>query len=198
MSGIARFAVLTAALLPLFGALSSSVSATTWHNAGGTNFTATGGFGTLSVTGAQLRWTGWDMTGNAPTLSTALTYTIAGNSTITGFTISGIPFSPSCGYTITLTNAALNHVFTGNMDLTCSIADTSGTKVCHLEGLTPVHYRNAETGLAAQLTLTTSTTLRLTNGGAGVNCPLGAGEATHMTQQTFNVTSSPAPTIVRT
>jgi hypothetical protein len=97
-----------------------------------------------------------------------------------------------------VTNAAVNHIFSGNADATCNVLDTSQTKVCHIEGSTPGTYRNPETGLTAQLVLTTSTTLRTTNGDATHNCPLGAGEPSHLTQQTFNVTSSPAPTIVRT
>jgi hypothetical protein len=198
MSRIARFGVLVAALMSLFAVLSSSAGATQWHNAGGTNFTGTAGVGTLSVTGVNLSCTGADATGDAPAFSSALTYAATGTATFTGCKISGIPHSVTCSYSLTVTNAAVNHVFTGSADATCDVRDTSGFKVCHIEGSTPGTYRNAETGLTAQLVLTTSTTLRTTNGDATHNCPLGAGEPAHLTPQTFNVTSSPAPTIVRT
>jgi hypothetical protein len=198
MSRISRSAVLVAALTSLFAALSSSAGATTWHNRGGTNFTATGGAATLSVTGVQLRWTNSDLTGTAPALSTALTYAIPMTSNWTGLTISGIPYTSHCNYTFTTTNAAVNHIFSGSMDVTCEVRDPAGQKVCHIEGQTPTTYRNPETGLGAQFVPATSTTLRTTNGSASASCPLGAGEPTHLTQQAFNVTSSPAPTIVRT
>jgi hypothetical protein len=197
MSRITRFAVLAAALMSLFAVLSSSAGATTWHNRGGTSFTGTGGAGTLSVTGVQLRCAASDATGTAPAFSTSLTYVVTGTVAFTGCSI-GIPLSIDCAYSLTVTNAAVNHIFSGNADATCDVRDTSGSKICHIEGSTPASYRNPETGLTAQLVLTTSTTLRMTNGDATHNCPLGAGEPAHLTQQTLSVTSSPAPTIVRT
>jgi hypothetical protein len=197
MSRIARFAVLTAALVSLLGVVSSA-GAVTWHNTGGTVFAATGGASTLTVTNVQLRCTGLDLSGDAPTLSSAATYSMSGTWTSTGCSIFGLPYTVGCGYSLTLDSVAANHVFSGPVDVTCEVRDSSGTKVCHIEGQTPGAYRNNETGLGAQVTLFTSTTLRTTNGGAGVNCPLQAGHPAHLSAQVLNVTSSPAPTIVRT
>jgi hypothetical protein len=198
MSRIARFGVLVAALMSLFAVLSSSAGATTWHNTGSTNFTGTGGGGTLSVTGVNLTCSSSHATGDAPPLSFALTYVAAGTATFTGCKISGIPHSVDCSYALTVTNAAVNHIFSGSVNATCEVKSLDGIKVCHIDGATPGTYRNAETGLSAQFVLTTSTTLRTTNGDSVHACPLGTGEPTHLTTQTINITSSPAPTIIRT
>lgn len=89
--------------MSLFAMLSFSAGATTWHNRGGTNFSATGGAVKLSVTGTQWRWTSTDVTG---TVSPALTYSIPMTSDLTGFQISGIPYNSHCSYTFTMFNAA--------------------------------------------------------------------------------------------
>jgi hypothetical protein len=99
---------------------------------------------------------------------------------------------------LTLTNAGVNHIFSGAADATCGITDVVGQRVCHIGGQLGFSFRSPETSLTAQFVFATSTTLRTTNGGAGVSCPLGAGEPSHQTTLTIAVTSGPAPTIVRT
>lgn len=206
MTRISRAIVLLGALTSLLAAMSSTAGAVTWHNAGDTAYTATGGAFTYSVTGIQQRCTGSDVTGTAPASTTALTYVMTGTLTYTGCTTSGIPSTFHCSYSFTTSAAAVNHVFSGNFDLACGIYDTSGIRICQIEGQTPATYHNPETGLGAQFTLHTSSTLRTTDGGLGVSCPLGAGEPVHITSQVIaitNATGGPTaphagPTLVRT
>jgi hypothetical protein len=201
MSKMMRLIVL---LTSLVAATSPTAGAVTWHNAGDTAFTATGGSFTYSVTGVQFRCSSSDVTGSAPASSTALTYVMTGTLTTTGCTSSGVPNALHCNYAFTTTTAPVNHVSSGTFDLTCGIFDASGTKICHIEGQTPVTYRNPETGLAAQFVLTTSTSLRTTNGAIG--CPLGSGEPFDFTPQVITVTNATGgpmtphagPTLVRT
>jgi hypothetical protein len=197
MSKLMRLVVLVAGLM----SLASTAGATTWHNSGATAFTATGPSGTLSSTGVQLRCATTDATATSPAGSfVGLTYVaITGTASFTGCTISGIPGRVHCSFSLTLTTAAVNHVYSGLVDAVCGLFDVSNTQVCQIEGQTAATYRNPETGLAAQLTLATSTTLRTTNGGVGFNCPLGVNEPTHLTQKVFSIVSAGGgPTITRT
>jgi hypothetical protein len=207
MSKILRLAVMLSALTSAAAAMASAAGAVTWHNTGDTAFTASGGaVATFSVTGVSLRCTGTDMTGTSPSASaTGPSYTVAnGTLTFTSCTLSGLPSTLDCAYSVALGTAPVNHVFSGALDLTCEVSMV-GMDVCRVEGSTPATYRNPETGLAAQLTLPTSTTLRTTDG-ADLACPLTPGEPLHLVSQPFLITSATGgsmsphtgPTVVRT
>ena len=196
MSRMTRLAVLALGLVSVLGTLSASAGAVTWDNSGGTAFTATAGAGTLSSTGASLGCLSATGTGTAPVSTVGAFYSVSGTATFNSCVLSGITTSVACGYTLTGTaqdGTGMGSVITGSVDVTCDVTQFS-TKLCHIEGSTSGTYTNNVPGV---LTIATSNTLTLTNGGAGT-CPLGNGDKGHLTHLTFTTTSANPPTITRT
>jgi len=196
MSKITRLAVLVVGLMSLFGIMSATAGAVTWHNTGSTNFTATAGNGTLSSTGVTLTCTGSDASGDAPTGSTvANIYTVRGTATFTGCLLSNIPTHVHCGYTLTGSTQPSAGVTTGDVDVTCDVSQF-GTKICHIAGSDHGIYTNPVSGVGS-LTLTTGGNLRTSNPPTGT-CPLGNGDLAHLSETTFRTTSASPPVITRT
>lgn len=194
MSRISRFVVLVTALVSLFAVFSSTAGAVTWTNDGSTNFTATGGIGTLSVTG-----TGGSViincsaagtaTGDAPRHSAANTYTAAGTIIFGTCFAAGSPATIDCGYTLTATTL-VGTIVTGNADFTCGLY-ISGTKLCHIEGTAHAQYVNPHPGPNGTFAVTASDKVTST----GASCPA-VGEG-HLTPLSFQTTSASPPTITR-
>jgi hypothetical protein len=190
MSRIARFAVLVAALMSLLGVMSSTAGAVHWTNDGDTAFTAGGGAGTLSSTGAFLVTTGSDVRGvtttplagiNAPVVDATITFT--------GVSISGQSLGLECGVTLTAASqtTVAPRVTSGTADATCGVY-LANVKICHLEGTVAASYTNPTApSTFGRLTTTTGGTLRATN--AVANCPLGANDLAHLSPLTFTVTA---------
>ena len=183
MSKIMRVVVMVTALMSLFGVMSATAGAVTWHNTGNTAFTATGGAGTLSSTGVSLVCTSSDATGTAPASVVGATYTSTGTATFTGCRLAGLAAAVSCNYSLTGTAFSAG-VTSGTVDATCSVSQ-AGVAVCHIAGTTPGSYTNP--GTAGRLTLSASSSLRTFNPASGT-CPLGNGDTASLTQQVFTVT----------
>jgi hypothetical protein len=197
MSKISRLAVLVVGLVSLFGILSASAGAVTWHNMGSTTFTATAGAGTLSSTGASLGCVTATGTGTAPVLTVGNVYNVSGTATFNNCVLSGIATGVDCAYTLTGNNLdggnVMGSVVTGSVDVTCGVYQF-GTKICHISGSTGGTYTNNVPGV---LTIAASSSLITSNGPTG-SCPLGNGDAGALTHLTFTTTSANPPTLTRT
>jgi hypothetical protein len=194
MSGFARTAVIVAALLSSFAALSSAAGAVTWHNDGDTHFTATGGAGTLTSTGVSLGCSGSNTTATAPGGSIlGTTLPVSGTIAFTGCASSGTSFGLHCGFTFTGTTWAPGTpaITSGNTDLTCDYY-LATSRLCHFTGPVPSTYANPNGATPGKLVMTTGTALTVTNGSVGT-CPLGNGDKVHQTQLTFNVVDATQP-----
>ncbi len=195
MSRITRLAVLVVGLMSLFGIMSATAGAVTWHNTGSTNFTATTGPGTLSSTSAALNCTGGTGTGDAPTGATvAATYLVRGTVTFSGCSLSGISTGVDCAYTLTGTTQSAG-VTTGDADVTCRVYQFNA-QVCHIDGSVHGLYTNPTAGVGT-LTITTGGALITRNPASGT-CPLGNGDRAHLSELTFRTTSATPPVITRT
>jgi hypothetical protein len=200
MSRIARFAVLVAALASLFAVMSSTAGAVTWTNEGNTQIHATGAGGRLHIGANTLACTGATATGDAPVHSAAATYVATGHVIFTPCTLVGQSTFVSCSYSLTgaaFTGATLGGVTTGAADVTCDARlEAGGIGLCHIEGSTAASYTNpSAAGGTGRLTLSTSTTLTVTNFGS-TNCPLGTGTGT-LTHQQLTTTAGFTPILVR-
>ncbi len=195
MSRITRLAVLVVGLMSLFGIMSATAGAVTWHNTGSTNFTATTGPGTLSSTSAALNCTGGTGTGDAPTGTTiAPQYLVRGTVTFSGCSLSGISTGVDCAYTLTGTTQPVATQVTGDADVTCRVYQFNA-QVCHIDGSVHGIYTYAA-GLGT-LTITTGGNLITRNPASG-SCPLGNGDRAHLSELTFRTTSANPPHITRT
>jgi hypothetical protein len=195
MSRFMRAAVLVTGLMSLFGVMSATAGAVTWHNTGSTAFTVTAGARTLSSTGANFTCTGATATGDAPTGSAVgVTYTVRGTLTYNGCSLSGITTAIECGYAFTGTSQS-GSVTSGALDVTCSWYQF-GSKLCHEGGSVTATYTNPVSGVGT-LTLVTGGNLIVTNGPTG-SCPLGNGDRAHLSELTFRTTSASPPVITRT
>ncbi len=196
MSRITRLAVLVVGLMSLFGIMSATAGAVTWHNTGSTNFTATTGPGTLSSTSAALNCTGGTGTGDAPTGSTvAATYLVRGTVTFSGCSLSGISTGVDCAFALTGSTQPAAGQTTGNVDVTCRVYQFN-TQLCHIDGSLHAIYTNPTAGVGT-LTITTGGNLTTTNPPAG-SCPLGNDDRPHLSHLTFRTTSASPPVITRT
>ncbi len=194
MSRITRLAVLVVGLMSLFGIMSATAGAVTWHNTGSTNFTATTGPGTLSSTNSALSCTGGSATGDAPTGSTVgTTYLVRGTVTFSGCVLAGITLGVDCGYTLTGTTQPAAGQTTGTVDLTCGLY-SFGAEICHLAGNAHGIYTNGNPGT---LTITTGGNIITSNPASG-SCVLGNGDRAHLSELTFRTTSASPPSITRT
>jgi hypothetical protein len=193
MSKIMRLCVLGVSLMSLFGVMSSAAGAVTWSNDGGHAFTATAGPHTLSGNGLSLSCSGGTATGTmSPSPFVGAIWDAAtGAVAFSGCTVAGVATTIDCSFTLTATGQSTPAVTNGLLDLTCNYSQ-SGTKICHIEGSTAVHYINHPD---PRLTVTTSNTLKTTN--AVGNCPLGNGGTTHLSEFAFTMTSANPPTITR-
>jgi hypothetical protein len=198
MSKLSRLAVLVVGLMSLFGVLSSSAGATTWDNSGATAFTASSGPGTLSATDVVLSCSGSTATGTAPATAIGLTYSVSGTATFNGCKMSNITTVVDCAYTLTGTTqhgTGMGSIITGSVGVTCDVAQF-GTKVCHIEGSVPGSYVNSTPGVLNIATAASG--LTLTNPPVG-SCPLGNGDAGHLTPLSYTVESpGGSPTITKT
>jgi hypothetical protein len=201
MSRIAHIAVFIAALTSLFAVMSSTAGAVTWTNEGATALHATAGHGVLHVVNNALTCQGGTASGTAPAHSAASTYTVTGTATFNPCTIAGQSTFIHCNYSLTGTafaGATLGGVTAGNLDVTCEARLSAGTqlKLCHIWGSTPISYTNPTVaGGTGRLTLTQSSTLNVSNGGA-TSCPLGTGNAT-LTETGFTTTVGSTPILTR-
>jgi hypothetical protein len=199
MSRISRVVVLVAALMSMFGVLSSTAGAVTWDVSGPEVFTAHGGPGSLSGAGKTLSFTGATATAAVTaTMFTGATFpVIHGGIVLSGATIAGTPYAVSCTYGFTATGQTGTTV-SGTLDLIapngCD-ATVGGVPSCRIEGTTPGIYHNPEAGAEARLTLPASSTLVTTNSTSA--CPLGNGTTVSLTALSFTVTGA-GPTITRT
>jgi hypothetical protein len=189
MTRIARFVVLVAGLMSLFGTLSGSAGAVTWHNSGDTAFTATSGAVTLSSTGASLSCpSGGTMTASAASgpFVGVVWSAFTGTTTATGCTLGVSNYSFGCAYTFTATFQALPAT-TGTADMTCSWY-FGGSQICHIEGSVSATYTNPSGSVKGRLAWATGGNLILTNGSAGT-CPLGNGDRAHLSALTYLLTA---------
>jgi hypothetical protein len=184
-------------LISLFAMMSSAAGAVTWTNSGQTAFTAASLGGTLSVTSVPLTCAGSDASGTAP--ATVTTPSVAsGTVKFTGCTVTALRnvATIDCGYTFTASSfdgvGMAGSVVTGAVDVTCGVYQ-SGTKICHIGGLTNGSYTNNTSGT---LDIPASSTLVTSNGPTGT-CPLGAGEVSSLTALRFTVLSGTGPIITR-
>jgi hypothetical protein len=193
MSRISRFVVLVVGLMSLFAIASSSAGAVTWHNFGDTAYTASGVAGTLGVTGVNLACAAPSATGVSPSADQiGNTVSLAhGAITFTSCTLSGIPTSVHCTYTLTGTalDAVGSGTVTGDADISCGVVQF-GSEVCRIEGAVPGSYTNpTNPSTFGKIDVPASSALRTTNGAAG-SCPLGVNEPSSLTSQTFTITSA--------
>jgi hypothetical protein len=182
MSRIARFTVLVAALASLFAVLSSTAGAVTWHNTGSTSFTATGGPGTLAVTGSggtnNLTCLNSSATGTAPASAATAIYSVTGTVVFGGpCKISGINSYVDCSYTLTGATFA-SPVTSGNADVTCRAGFVGSAAICHIAGSTPGHYTNPSGATAGKLKVTSSASLTVTGETSATSCSSLLGTAT--------------------
>jgi hypothetical protein len=188
MSKITRVVVLVAALVSVFGAMSSAAGAHTWTNTGSTNFTADGVAGTLSVGSNNLACSGSNATGVAGTSFVGGNWTaVHGLATFTGCSLAGVPLTVPCTYDLTAFSVT-SGVTTGAADVTCRATTSSSAELCHISGSTPAHYTNPVGTTKGKLTLTASNTLLVTNP-AGGTCLLGNNVTGSLTEQTFSITT---------
>jgi hypothetical protein len=192
MTRSTRLVVLAIGLVSLLGILSSSAGAVTWHNTGATAFTATAGPGTLTGTGAPLQCTGATTADTVPALTVGTVLTISGTATFTGCTL-GTTATVSCKKKWTFFNSGPLSV---GVDVSCDIYQF-GTKICGVAGSVSGIYTNPTGATPGKLALNTGGSLTLSNGTSGT-CPLGPGEASHLSALTFNVSSGSSPIITRT
>jgi hypothetical protein len=149
MNGIARFAVLVAALASLFAVLSSTAGAVTWDNSGSTSFTATGGPGTLAVTGSggtnNLTCLNSTAVGTAPADLTGPTYLITGTVVFGGpCKITGVNSYVDCSYTLTGASSSWG-MTSGPLDVTCRAGFVGAAAICHISGTAYAEYYNPYT-----------------------------------------------------
>jgi hypothetical protein len=182
MSKVARFAVLVAALASLFVVLTSSAGAVTWHNSGGTAFTAGGGASTLDFTHADgtdapLPCFGGTATGDAPVGTFGSAYSIAGTLTYApcyNFG-AGVHFFTHCAFRLTAQawTAGSPAVTSGVADLTCVLAADQPPypPFCHIHGTSQADYVNPVGATPGRLTFTRSITLTATHASGGSSCP---------------------------
>jgi hypothetical protein len=197
MSKITRLAVLVVGLMSLFGIMSATAGAVTWHNTGATTFTATSGAGTLSSTSAALNCGNATGTGTAAALFVGTTYAVSGTATFGSCFLSGITTTVDCGFTLTGTSQPVTRVSTtGSVDVTCDVSQF-GTKLCHIEGSVHGTYTRTAGAGDGVLTLSTGGSLNTTNPPSG-SCPLGNGDRAHLSELTFTTTSANPPVIHRT
>jgi hypothetical protein len=180
MSKFSRVVTLVVGIMAVFAAIAGSASATTWHNTGATNFTATGIGGTLTANGVSLVCTGATATGDAPASSAGPTYVITGRITFNGCRLAGVAVTVTCDYTLTGTSWTAG-TMSGTVRVSCTV--TGG---CTITGsIAGATYRN---GAAGVLDVPASRTLTV----GGASCILGTGTAS-LTAQRFTTTSANAP-----
>jgi hypothetical protein len=199
MNRLTRIVLLITALTSLLAAMSSTAGAVTWTNTGNTAVHATGVGGGLHLGGNTFSCTGATATGTAPADVTGAVYSVTGTLTFSPCSLVGQSTTIHCNYTltgVTHTGGALGGVTGIVADVTCDIRLTVGIGLCHISGSTPGHYVNpAAAGGTGRLTLTTSTTLVVSNFGS-TNCPLGTGPGT-LTHQALTTTVGATPIINR-
>jgi hypothetical protein len=207
MSKFSRLIVLVVGLMSVFAAMAGAAGASTWHNTGGNAFTASGGAGTLSVTGrATLVCTGSTATGTAGTSSAGPTWTGAitgGVVTFSGCVLGGVPTTVRCNYSLNATtytpgtdtvsgDAVIPTGATGTVPNGCDVRQ-GGVTICGIDGvITGGTYANA-TGVLT-IPANSQLTLRDNTSRAG-SCPFGAGSRGTLTSLRFTVTSTPRPNI---
>jgi hypothetical protein len=197
MTILQRLTVLAVGVLSLSGALASGAGAVTWHNSGGTTYSATAGPVTLSSTGLALGCTSSTATGTAPASLVGAVYASGGTAIFSGCSLAGQSFGVDCAYTQTAAaqdGTGMGSRVTGSIDITCGIY-LANTKLCHLEGSASggTGYLNNSPGVLNGPT----TTLRLTSAGTG-SCPLGNNDNGDVTPQVYTVESANSPTLTRT
>ena len=186
MSKITRIVVLATALTSLFGVLSATAGAITWHNTGNTAFTAHGGAMTLSSTGGPLTCVTSTTTGSAPAAVVGATYTATATVTFDGCRLLSLNAHMHCHVGLTGTTFSAG-VTSGSADVTCSVYQ-AGVNVCHIFGSTAVSYTNPNGATAGRISIPVANTLVTSNPASGT-CPLGNGERVSLTAQTITVTS---------
>lgn len=196
MSKIARFAVLITALASLFAVLSSTAGAVTFTNSGGTNFHATGGPGTLTVTGAtgntSLSCQGATATGSA---GMGAFGDMSGTVSFAPCTLIGLHTHTVCSWTFTPTVWHAPVSVTGSMHTTCTetLATSPFTSLCRITGATPVNYINPTGATPGKLTLFASGTLQVSNASdascSSAGVPTGTTRTGDLSEQTINLTS---------
>jgi hypothetical protein len=196
MSKFSRIVVLVTALASLFAVMSSTAGATTFTNTGGTSFHATGGPGTLAVTGSggtnNLSCTASTGTG---TVAAGTFTSVTGSVTFNPCSLSGTATDVNCTYTLvpTVFNAGSPAVTNGTATVACTASLTTGTALCTINGTTPGHYTNPvlASSTVGKLTLTASSSLTVTNN-AGSSCSALLGTFTsgvgHLSEQTLQLT----------
>ena len=189
MSKFTRIVVLVTALTSLFGALSATAGAVTWHNTGNTAFTAHGGAGTLSSTGVNLTCVTSTATGSAPASVVGTTYTMTKRATYDGCRLAGITSQMHCHFTATGTPFHLStpRMTTNILHIDC-VVNAQGIPVCKVEGQTSGSYANPSGATAGRFSIPASNTVRTTNPASGT-CPLGNGDTASLTAQTHTVTN---------
>lgn len=196
MSRIARIAVAVTALLSLFGVVSSSASAATWHNSGSTTVHATAGSVTFSSTSAGLACpAGGTMSGTVSATPAVVPVgkwlAMTGTTTWTGCTLGVSGYTVDCPWTFTADSLeqgqpAITH---GTKDFTCGVY-LAGTKFCDFHGTIETHYVNPESDVSPGYFVdTTGGTWKPTNTSTGT-CPLGNGDLGHASVTTFTLTSA--------
>jgi hypothetical protein len=202
MSKFSRIVVLVTALASLFAVMSSTAGAVTWHNEGSTTFHATGGAATLSFTGAgsptTLPCAASTATANAPVGTfTSAVYRVTGTLRFTPCSLIGQSTYVDCTFTLTALTWSAG-VTAGPVDVTCDARlEVGNVGLCHVDGSTPGSYTNPSGLTPGRFTLTSPSTLTVTNFGS-TSCPIGTG-SDHLTEHTLNLTPGTAgPIITRT
>ena len=197
MSKFSRIVVLVMALASLLAVMSSTAGAVNFTNTRGTSFHATGGNGTLSVTGSggvnNLSCTAWTATGSVPMGPFA---SVVGDATFSPCLLSGTPAHIDCHFTLFLVvwTSTVPAVSSGSSTIACVASTTTGVPLCHIHGHPPVHYVNPNGATPGRLTLTPSSTMTVTHANGTSSCGALVGTLSfavaHLSEQTATLSGS--------
>jgi len=199
MSRISRLVVLVTALASLFAVLSSTAGAVTFTNTGSTNFHATAGPGTLTITSSPAR----DLVCQDATATgtAAMTFTtITGTATFTNCLLVGIHTEVGCSYTFspsTFTGISTDGVTSVNC--VARLATTPNTALCNITGALSSVYVNPSGGTPGRLTLQNQSGLTVSNNSdascSAANVPTGTTRSGDLSETTFTLTDATGPII---